>query len=120
MTTIETASIPQSANRSHLTDAQHRALRSLLSERLQTHRDRAARAAKTLDEFTSSDSPDDREAAREKLQGLIDGALDHEDALRRLDSGTYGLCTMCEEPIPFERLEAIPEVNNCMGCARRG
>ncbi len=31
-----------------------------------------------------------------------------EDALRRLDDGTYGVCEACGRPIPDERLEALP------------
>ena len=33
---------------------------------------------------------------------------DIDDALRRLDDGTYGLCVVCGRPIPDERLEANP------------
>jgi len=33
---------------------------------------------------------------------------DVEDALRRLDDGTYGQCVICGRPIPDERLEANP------------
>ena len=39
----------------------------------------------------------------------IEGELrDIEDALRRLDDGTYGQCVVCGRPIPDERLEANP------------
>jgi RNA polymerase-binding transcription factor DksA len=39
----------------------------------------------------------------------IEGELrDIEDALRRLDDGTYGLCEICGRPISDERLEANP------------
>ena len=31
-----------------------------------------------------------------------------EQALERLDNGTYGKCVVCGEPIPEKRLEAIP------------
>jgi len=31
-----------------------------------------------------------------------------EDALRRIDEGTYGKCVNCGQPIPEKRLEAIP------------
>jgi RNA polymerase-binding transcription factor DksA len=30
------------------------------------------------------------------------------DALTRMDAGTYGLCLICGEPIPRERLRAFP------------
>jgi DnaK suppressor protein len=31
-----------------------------------------------------------------------------EDALKRIEDGTYGICVNCGRPIPEERLEAIP------------
>ncbi len=37
----------------------------------------------------------------EKLIGL-------DEALARVDSGKYGKCLRCREPIPFERLMAVP------------
>jgi DnaK suppressor protein len=41
------------------------------------------------------------------------------DALRRLEAGTYGACTVCEEPIPYGRLLAVPEATRCVACAAR-
>ncbi len=41
-------------------------------------------------------------------------------ALDRLAAGTYGLCVRCRGPIQPARLEAIPEVTTCIGCARSG
>ena len=34
---------------------------------------------------------------------------DVEEAVKRLDEGKYGVCEVCGEPIPDERLEALPE-----------
>ena len=39
------------------------------------------------------------------------------DALARMEDGTYGLCQMCGKPIPQARLEAIPEAELCLNCA---
>src|SRR5271166_2912657 len=38
------------------------------------------------------------------------------DALRRLDTGSYGLCVDCGDPVPEGRLEAKPEAARCMTC----
>lgn len=38
-------------------------------------------------------------------------------ALARLDDGTYGLCEVCGQPIPLERLRARPTARTCVGCA---
>ena len=39
------------------------------------------------------------------------------DALERIEKGTYGLCLECGKPIPQARLEAIPEAELCLNCA---
>jgi RNA polymerase-binding transcription factor len=41
---------------------------------------------------------------------LVDEALD------RLDSGDYGVCLHCEEPIPPKRLRALPWARYCVPC----
>jgi RNA polymerase-binding protein DksA len=41
-----------------------------------------------------------------------------EEALARLDDGTYGRCLACGTPIALERLEAIPWARHCIECAR--
>ncbi|MFC7533568.1 TraR/DksA family transcriptional regulator [Actinoplanes sp. GCM10030250] len=40
-----------------------------------------------------------------------------DDALRRVDTGTYGVCERCGKPIPAERLAARPFARSCMACA---
>ncbi|HJT88062.1 MAG TPA: TraR/DksA C4-type zinc finger protein [Bryobacteraceae bacterium] len=40
-----------------------------------------------------------------------------EEALDRLESGDYGLCLSCEEPIPAKRLKAVPWARHCIRCA---
>ena len=37
-------------------------------------------------------------------------------AFERLDQGTYGLCSHCDETIAFKRLKAYPEANKCLAC----
>jgi DnaK suppressor protein len=41
-------------------------------------------------------------------------------ALRKMELGTYGTCERCGEPIPIERLEALPWAILCVDCARKG
>jgi len=37
-----------------------------------------------------------------------DGLYEIEAALKRIEDGTYGICELTGQPIPWERLEAIP------------
>ncbi|SLM47334.1 protein of unknown function [Nitrospira japonica] len=39
-----------------------------------------------------------------------------DEALRRLDEGTYGVCEDCEEPISAGRLRALPFARRCVAC----
>jgi DnaK suppressor protein len=41
------------------------------------------------------------------------------EALKRLESGTYGACVICGGPVAFERLMVFPEAPNCAACAVR-
>jgi len=49
--------------------------------------------------------------------GILQGRLHEvEEALRKLDAGTHGLCEKCGKAIPAERLEAIPHTTYCISC----
>jgi len=39
-----------------------------------------------------------------------------EEALQRLENGSYGLCEVCGQPIEPRRLEIMPETPLCRGC----
>jgi DnaK suppressor protein len=39
-----------------------------------------------------------------------------EEALRRIERGTYGICHECEEPISAKRLDAVPWAKYCVTC----
>lgn len=34
----------------------------------------------------------------------------------RMATGRFGLCEACGQPIPFERLRALPEARRCISC----
>lgn len=71
---------------------------------------------KALDD--AGPSPDDpltshqRDAIRRALKEI-------DDAVARLDGGTYGICQGCAKPVPPERLEILPHTRHCVTCQRR-
>lgn len=53
----------------------------------------------------------------ERLRGQL-AEVDH--ALARIESGEYGICERCGDPISPERLEALPYSTLCVRCKQRG
>jgi RNA polymerase-binding protein DksA len=49
----------------------------------------------------------------------IDELQEIRAALKRIDTGTYGMCEDCGEPIARERLEAHPAAVRCLECQER-
>ena len=41
-----------------------------------------------------------------------------DDALKRLEDGSYGVCQQCNEPIAMSRLKAVPYAAMCIRCQR--
>lgn len=77
------------------------------------------------DEHVVGDRKDD---ADHVIQASVDSAELERDlveraavaaALQRLDSGHYGLCTDCGEPIAVPRLAAQPWAVRCLACQSR-
>lgn len=72
------------------------------------------------------DDPADAGSAsfeRETAQSLSNHArrqlVQIDDALRRMDQGSYGTCQRCGNQIERARLEALPHAILCMDCKRR-
>lgn len=65
----------------------------------------------------------DRELALNLASGRQDSIYDIEDAIRRIDDGSYGACEACGRGIERPRLKALPFAKKCMACqnaAERG
>ncbi|HWC22479.1 MAG TPA: TraR/DksA C4-type zinc finger protein [Flexivirga sp.] len=41
-----------------------------------------------------------------------------DEALARVESGSYGICSQCGEAIAAARLEALPATTTCISCAQ--
>src|SRR5436853_3797950 len=42
-----------------------------------------------------------------------------EEAILRIDQGTYGICMDCENEIPNVRLDAVPHTRVCVECKEK-
>lgn len=61
----------------------------------------------SVSDFAKSTAADASSTAAGEL-GLV------QDALKRIQKGTYGKCVECGEPIPVARLEAVPWAPYCL------
>jgi len=85
-------------------------------------------ARKTLTDeaaFDIDDLPDEIDlASSEYTQSMVFRLRDREkfllkkidDALARIENGTFGICEICEEEISVKRLEARPVTTMCIRC----
>lgn len=95
---------------------------------------RVAATAAVLDQLTHDrqGSNDDDEHDPEgvtlssewsRLTGLAEAAASElqqvDDALARMDAGTYGICAHCGREIPAGRLEVRPFAMHCVACAEK-
>ena len=58
----------------------------------------------------------DRDFALSLLSQEQDALYEIEEALKRVEAGTYGVCEMSSKPIPHARLEAIPFARFTVEC----
>ena len=97
--------------------------RLLLSQREQAIEDvRADRAAAVegSDGVTDSGEESELDSTRSTALNLASRQSqlieEIDDALRRIDDGTYGLCAVCGKPIDEERLNAMPSARYDAAC----
>ena len=83
----------------------------------------------TIEEETEDETLDNHlaETATATLDREIDYTLEEnsehvltaiDEALKRIEDGTYGICAICGKPIGEERLAAIPWATHCIDCKR--
>lgn len=83
----------------------------------------------SLEEETEEETYDNHlaDSATATLNREIDYSLEENsghvltainEALERIESGTFGTCGRCGKPIAEDRLKAIPYANRCIDCKR--
>lgn len=60
---------------------------------------------------------EDRDSTRQLLEEARKHVADIDRAIARAESGAYGICERCGNPIAAERLEALPDTARCVNCA---
>jgi DnaK suppressor protein len=68
------------------------------------------------DELDRTQDASDRDYAMSNLERNSDRLREVRSALRRVESGTFGICNGCEENINPKRLAAIPWAPFCIAC----
>ena len=58
----------------------------------------------------------DREFSLELAEGEGNRLYDLDDAIKRVDEGTYGKCDECGGSITKQRLKAMPQAQFCLKC----
>ena len=74
---------------------------------------RAAQEGSPQDSTELSEQISDRLDVASELANVDTELADVLAALQRLESGTYGVCVDCGEPIADERLRAVPDAIRC-------
>jgi DnaK suppressor protein len=62
---------------------------------------------------------DQRQRLTAQLQKDKDQLECVEAALERIEAGVFGICLLCGEPIPAQRLEALPWAELCISCREK-
>ena len=61
----------------------------------------------------------DREFSLELAEGEREILYALDDALKRIDEGTYGKCDMCGKNISKQRIKAMPQAQYCIKCQEK-
>jgi DnaK suppressor protein len=94
-----------------------RALERRQTELRNGNRDREALAiVASADELDRIQHSSDLDSAMGALERNSDGLREVRIALRSLDTGTFGICAGCEEPIHPKRLAVVPWASRCVVC----
>ena len=99
--------------------------RRLLDEKKSSLSQEIAKTRSAEEETTEESTQDIADKAvssytREFLYSLTDGErgtlLQIDEALVRIDEGSYGFCTNCGQPMAEKRLTAVPWAPYCVDC----
>ncbi|MBI3534489.1 MAG: TraR/DksA C4-type zinc finger protein [Deltaproteobacteria bacterium] len=102
--------------------------KKLLLEEKQRLLNNSKNAMKNELALSPDDLPDETDLAASQInQNLVFKLRDRErqlltkidEALAKIEEGTFGVCESCEEPIEPKRLEARPSTALCIACKEK-
>jgi DnaK suppressor protein len=98
-----------------------RSRRAELAERLERiHLDRTHADGPVSADFADQAQQRENDEVLDQLEPSTAAQLQQvEHAIRRAESGAYGICEVCGEPIEQRRLALLPQATTCTGCASR-
>ncbi|MGN5454692.1 MAG: TraR/DksA C4-type zinc finger protein [Candidatus Kurthia intestinigallinarum] len=110
-----------------MTDEQLKSLKAQLEQMKETliQKQQNTRIVEPGEEVLSNHPAENASDLTEQTMELtLEGERDDElrlvqAALNRIERGTYGKCVVGGEPIPFERLEALPTADTCVAHAEQ-
>lgn len=110
-----------------MTDEQLKSLKAQLEQMKETliQKQQNIRIVEPGEEVLSNHPAENASDLTEQTMELtLEGERDDElrlvqAALNRIERGTYGKCVVGGEPIPFERLEALPTADTCVAHAEQ-
>lgn len=100
-------------------------LKEILLERKETINKNIQGSRDSIDSLKDSECKDEYDYAEVSSDSFKEGIIANqqikelneiEDALKRIEKGTYGICEMCDESIAIGRLRAKPFAKYCTPC----
>lgn len=100
-------------------------LREVLIERKETITNSINDSRNSIDSLKNSECNDEFDYAEVSSDSFKEGIIANQqikeleeiqDAIKRMDIGTYGTCDMCDESIAIGRLRAKPFAKYCTPC----
>lgn len=100
-------------------------LKEILLQRKQLIEANIQGSRDSIDSLKSSECNDEYDYAEVSSDSFKEGIIANqqieelkeiEDALKRIEKGTYGICEMCDEKIALGRLKAKPFAKFCTPC----
>jgi RNA polymerase-binding protein DksA len=99
--------------RQYLETERERLRREIAHSRITTDEERSGYSTHMADDATAVFEQERNVGMRRAQECML---AEVEDALARMDSGSYGKCASCGDAIDLARLKAMPTASYCFAC----